>query len=100
MMKRAPKERLQLRRKRIILLALVALVLVSSPLWAWSVGRPAESGPVARVVVHQQDTLWSIAKQYGPPGQDLRRIVYRIKRVNRLDSSTIHPGAVLLVPQG
>ncbi len=99
-MKRTSKQHLQLRRKRIILLALVVTVLLTSQLWARTLSRPAESPPVTKVVVHEQDTLWSIARQYGPADADVRHVVYRIKRVNRLDGSLIRPGDVLLVPQG
>jgi nucleoid-associated protein YgaU len=84
------------------MLALAALVLICSPLFAWSVSRPsgvAPVAPVARVIVQQGDTLWGIATQYGPPREDVRSIVYRIQQANRLDTSLIHPGDVLLVPQ-
>ncbi len=84
------------------MLALVALVLICSPLFAWSLSRPGSAAPVApvaRVVVHQGDTLWSIASEYGPAREDVRSIVYRIKQASRLDTSIIHSGDVLLVPQ-
>ena len=100
-MERRPRQREQLRWKRAILLAFVALVLICSPLFAWSVSRPgsvAPAAPVVRVVVQPGDTLWGIAREYGPTREDVRRIVYRIKQANRLDTSLIHPGDVLLVP--
>ena len=98
-MRHSPKRRLQVRRKRVIVLALVALVLISSPLFAVSVGWPKGTGPIIRVVVQQGDTLWAIAKQYGPPNEDTRSVVYRIKQANRLEGSLIRPGEVLLIPQ-
>ena len=98
-MERRFRQRERLRWKRAIMLALVALVLICSPLFAWSVSRPNSVVPVARVIVQQGDTLWSIAREYGPAREDVRRIVYRIKQANRLDTSLIHPGDVLLVPQ-
>jgi len=84
------------------MLVFVALVLICSPLFAWSVSRPGSAAPVApttRVVVQPGDTLWGVAEEYGPAHEDVRSIVYRIKQVNRLDTSLIHPGDVLLVPQ-
>lgn len=81
------------------MLALVALALICSPLCAVSVGWPKGSGPVTQVVVQPGDTLWAIAKQYGPPNEDTRSVIYRIKQANRLDGSLIRPGEVLLVPQ-
>ena len=102
LMERRPRQREQLRWKRAIMLSLVALVLICSPLFAWSVSRPggvAPVAPVARVVVQPGDTLWGIAREHGPAREDVRSIVYRIKQASRLDTSLIHPGDVLLVPQ-
>ena len=87
------------KRKRVILLALVALILLTSPLWALSLRQPNGSGPVLRIVVQPGDTLWVIAKHYGPPERDVRSTIGRLKRINHLDDSQIHPGDVLLLPQ-
>jgi nucleoid-associated protein YgaU len=102
LMERRSRQREQLRWKRAVMPVLVALVLICSPLFARSVSRPRSVAPVApvtRVVVQQGDTLWGIATQYGPPREDVRSIVHRIQQANRLDTSLIHPGDVLLVPQ-
>ena len=101
-MERRFRQRGQFRWKRAIIPALVALVLICSPLFAWSLSRPGSVAPVApaaRVVVHQGDILWGIAREYGPAREDVRSIVYRIKQVDRLDASVIHPGDVLIIPQ-
>ena len=101
MVERRSRQREQLRWGRAIMLALVALVLICSPLLAWSVSRPDNEtpvAPVARVVVRPGDTLWGIAREYGPAREDVRGTVYRMKQANGLDTSVIRPGDVLLVP--
>ena len=53
---------------------------------------------VGAVGVSGGDTLWSIAAgEYGA-GIDLRRAVYEIREVNRLDGSAVSPGDRLTLP--
>jgi LysM domain len=91
------KEHLQRRRKRVILLALIALALLVSPLFALTLGGPASSPAPIRVVVQPGDTLWAIACHYGPPRADPRELVSDIRKTNRLATSLIRPGQVLLI---
>ena len=79
MMERRSRQRERPRWKRAIMLALVALVLICSPLFAWSVSRPDSVVPVARVVVRPGDTLWDIAREYGP-AHDRANLVERAYR--------------------
>lgn len=60
-----------------------------------------ESKPTyAQIVVESGDTLWNIASDYGPQGQDLRKVVNEISKVNELSAnSSIQPGQLLLVPE-
>lgn len=102
MAERRLRQRGRLRWRRDVVLALVALALVCPCLFAWPVSQPAAVAPVApvaRVVVQRGDTLWGIAREYGPAREDLRSVVYGIKQANQLHASLIHPGDVLLVPQ-
>jgi LysM repeat protein len=51
-----------------------------------------------KVVVATGDTLWGIAKQNAPDGQDIREYVYRLQKVNKLKSSVLHAGQTLILP--
>lgn len=51
-----------------------------------------------KLCVESGDSLWSIAKKYKEPGSDIRSYVHEIKIVNRLDSSELEVGQVLLLP--
>ena len=88
----------------VISTVVVALVL----LLASSVMATADSGDgfdsfgaveqVAEYEVRSGDNLWNIAGQYTAEGRDVRNTIEAIKRLNRLDSSMIHPGQVLEIP--
>jgi nucleoid-associated protein YgaU len=84
----------------VLLTAIVVLVVL---LLANAVGaREASTGETAvdhgsyRVVAG--DTLWDIAAAHTTPGEDVRRVVWEIQRLNDLDGSVILPGQVLQVP--
>jgi nucleoid-associated protein YgaU len=84
----------------VLLTAIVVLVVL---LLANAVGaREAGTGEVAvdhgSHLVVAGDTLWDIAAAHTAPGEDVRRVVYEIQRLNDLDGSVILPGQVLQVP--
>ncbi|MEW6723595.1 MAG: LysM peptidoglycan-binding domain-containing protein [Bacillota bacterium] len=51
------------------------------------------------IVVEPGDTLWAIAQRYTSPGQDLRELVWELRRINQLPDALLHPGQVLRVPR-
>lgn len=53
---------------------------------------------VEEVYVGPGDTLWEIAKKYGPKTQDIRKTIYEIKEYNNLQDSYIYQGQILKVP--
>jgi nucleoid-associated protein YgaU len=76
---------------RILLLALAVLFL-----WALFAGEGGAGGPERHYRVRAGDTLWSIAERTF--AGDPREGVWEIRKRNALDSSTIVPGQVLVVP--
>lgn len=81
-------------RLLILLLALGALFLLS--------GNRVEAGePVVftEYVVTVGDTLWEIAATVTPAGESTRSTVYELRELNRLESSDLRPGQVLLLPE-
>jgi len=79
-------------------LALVVSCLALAIAYEMTSPGPNEA-PAAQVLVHQGDTLWDLARTYGPHGADPRRTVSRIRELNHLTDSLIRPGEVVLVPQ-
>lgn len=52
-----------------------------------------------KVTVDEGDTLWKIAKEYKNENEDIRKVIYEIRKINKLDSAVIVPGQILLIPQ-
>lgn len=50
------------------------------------------------VLVAPGDTVWGLAREYGPDGVDVRRMIYQIRDANGLETFVIHPGQVLIIP--
>lgn len=56
--------------------------------------------PTVEHVVTHGDTLWAIAADHLPPGEDIRRLVADIRETSGIQSGVIYPGEVLLIPEG
>jgi LysM domain len=106
---RAEAGRLTRRGRLTRTLALLAIALVVVMLGIGQlVGRsvPADDAvgadlvrPGRTVTVHEGDSLWAIAGKVAPRS-DPRDIIVEIREINGLTSSRIHPGQVLVVPDG
>jgi hypothetical protein len=90
--------RLTARGRLVVALAAVAVAL-GIAVGAWFGAAGADSAPAAtpipaQVVVHDGDTLWSIASAVAP-GRDPRATVERLRRINGLGSADLAAGQVL-----
>lgn len=50
------------------------------------------------IIVADGDTVWNLAREYGPENKDVRKAIYEISLVNDLDTYDIYPGQVLKIP--
>ena len=50
------------------------------------------------VVVYRGETLWEIAGEYADVKEDLREVIYRIKKANNLETADIFAGQRLIIP--
>jgi len=73
------------------------LVLAAGMLTVVRVVAGPPATPTRTVTVHPGQTLWQIAGA-AQPNTDLADTVARIQSLNHLESSTLHPGQILLVP--
>ncbi|MDD4563865.1 MAG: LysM peptidoglycan-binding domain-containing protein [Eubacteriales bacterium] len=52
----------------------------------------------SEIRVQTGDTLWDLAREFGPDNKDIRKIVYEICKVNDVSAESIYPGQTLLIP--
>lgn len=45
------------------------------------------------------DTLWELAKEYGPNDRDVRKVIHAICEINDITANDIQPGRSILIPQ-
>lgn len=51
------------------------------------------------VKVQAGDTLWDLAKKYGPQDADLRQVIYYICKLNDVTPETLWAGQEILIPE-
>jgi len=86
-----------------VVVLLTAIVVLMILLLANAVGATGAEAfdDAAQSVAHRVtigDTLWDVAAEHTAPGEDVRRVVFEIQRLNDLDGSLIFPGQVLQIP--
>jgi nucleoid-associated protein YgaU len=95
-----PAVRLTARARRLLAVLVTAVAIVLG-IWVGSVVDGGNDGLVlvsdSSVVVHEDDTLWSIAGAVAGD-QDIRAVVDAIRELNGLDDATLQPGQVLRLP--
>jgi len=89
--------RLTRRGRIVVVVALTGLVALIIAL-ASATGQAAAPGRAPHaIVVHEGDTLWSIAARVHPHGS-LTATMLEIERLNHMSSGTVYVGQQLLVP--
>jgi nucleoid-associated protein YgaU len=90
-------------RHQLLTLRLLILLMAIGVVFLLLSGRVAASTPTPAAVSYQVqagDTLWDIAGARSDPGEDVRSVIGRIKKLNDLTGSSIRQGQVLLLPAG
>jgi len=84
---------------RWILLSGVVGGMAAFPALAGGKGGEAKA-PRAPLVVEVEygESLWTIAREQGDPGQDVRETVWRIRRANGVDAGRLRPGSTITIP--
>lgn len=77
-----------------IIIAMIVLSLVSNN----KVHSSYYEIEYVSIEVKEGDTLWNIASKYLTDYSDIRKAIYDIKALNKLDSSYIYPGDIIKIP--
>lgn len=91
------KKRLVLRNKKrftVFLVFFVSIIITSVfTIYSYSYNTPEYK----TVVVKTGDTLWDIAKTHSP-NTDVRKYIYNVRKINKLEDNTIYTGTILKIP--
>ena len=88
--------RLTKKGKRCLLFVLIAILLTVVAMLSIGASASDEEKVYISHIVEPNDTLWSIAEEYGTDG-DIRKTIYDIKRLNQLESSDLVVGTRILI---
>jgi LysM repeat protein len=91
-----PRQQTALSRVLVTLSTIVVVLVLLLPTTG-NAGIAAGSDTTVHTV-SAGDTLWDIASEVTSPGDDLREMVGRVRRLNDLSSTVIVPGQRLIVP--
>ena len=85
-------------RKSLIILSLTALIILMI-IWAAStLGNSQKQINYKTITVENGQSLWEIARNNYGPEYDLRKIIYKIKKINKLENAVLHPGQEIKLP--
>lgn len=84
-------------KKTILVMSLVLAILAVTPL---AISRAfVDTTTYDTVYVKPGDTIWQIASNYATDKDDVREVVFEIRRINKLDNNAhVYPGQSLKVP--
>jgi len=80
-------------------MVLLFSIFVSGTLLGFNTTASMTKPIYAQVQVESGDTLWNLAKEFGPADIDTRKIVREICSLNGVDAYSLHPGQVILIPK-
>ena len=81
-----------------VTVCILAIVFVCGAASGIFDARAVDVQSFVTVRVQPGDTLWNLARTYGPEGVDTRVIVYAIGELNGVSASTLRPGQYLNIP--
>jgi hypothetical protein len=95
------EEDMQITRKQLSVQLSVLLATICAVFLLIGGAAEAEEPPAPAVehVVAAGDTLWDIASEHVDAGDDVRVVVDAIKERSGIESSALHVGQVLQIPQ-
>ena len=73
---------------------------VAVGMWLVSAAARPDTPPPPPLVVEVAygDSLWTLARRHGDPGQDVRDVVTAMMQVNRVTPGRLRPGQRLVIP--
>lgn len=80
--------------KLVIITVIINLIIISVALISYG----NEEQDYITIEVNDGESIWNIARKYRQENLDIRRMVYMIKKANKIDDSILQPGQKLKIP--
>ena len=81
----------------------ITLLIVSGAVFTgtclgWNQASSLSPETYTPVEIQYGDTLWELAKVYGPSDADVRQVIHSICALNETTAETLRPGQTILIP--
>jgi nucleoid-associated protein YgaU len=98
-MNKYKRRKLRIGRVAIVMVFFLVLIILLGTIFAAKADATDEyARSLKKVVVRENDTLWSIVKENYNYKDDIRGAIYEVKKINNINTSHIEPGQVLYIP--
>ena len=103
-MRKQIRKQKRIRNRRIVrftaftAIAIVVMAFFVTSALGWNTASGASTQQYVLVEVQSGDTLWELARQYGPANTDIRVLIYEICRLNEIDAASLQAGQILTIP--
>lgn len=79
----------------VTLLAIVTIVVIAKVIHANEFH--ADRYEIVKYVVNRGDSIWSIGEEHKVPGEDVRRWIFEVEKLNETDLDVIQPRQVIYI---
>ncbi|MCI5897581.1 MAG: LysM peptidoglycan-binding domain-containing protein [Anaerovoracaceae bacterium] len=83
----------------VAVMMIMSITLLGNVLGLNDAASMSEEPSYRAVEVCYGDTLWDLAKTYGDPAQDVRKLVHTICSVNNMEVDELYPGQTIYIPE-
>ncbi len=74
-------------------------MIISNILIGFNQAESLTKTAYAQIQVEYGDTIWELAREFGPINIDTRKVVREIYSLNEIRADELYPGQVILIPQ-
>lgn len=98
-MKKRYKIKSRLRFSIFLTLIMIVVICTTSTVLGANEAESLTKPIYTEVQIQSGDTLWDLAKAYGPTNRDIRKVIYAICEINEIAANEIQPDQSILIPR-
>ena len=81
-----------------VAITVVALAFLITSVLGLNTASGASTQQYVQIKVQSGDTLWTLAREYGPSDMDVRNVIYEICRLNGITAADLQAGQYITIP--